>query len=153
MLLAGWLLANDIARRTVRQRGLPRFTAICLLSGYAWLAVGGSIAVSLAPIEQGSAYDAMLHALFVGFVFSMIFGHAPIIFPAVLGAPVPYRSRFYLHLALLHVSTAARVAGKLLAGPEIARWGGLLGAISIVVFLVSTLASGLQEAAARTEKA
>ena len=147
VLLAAWLLVNDIARRTVRQRGLPRFTAVCLLSGYVWLAAAGLVAAFHAPVDQGSTYDAMLHAFFVGFVFSMIFGHAPIIFPAVLGAPIPYRSRFYAHLILLHISTAARIAGKLLDGPELARWGGLLGAIAIVVFLLNTVTSALQQVA------
>src|SRR3989338_5473192 len=38
--LALWLLRQDIARRTVKERGLTRFIAVCLLSGYAWLAAG-----------------------------------------------------------------------------------------------------------------
>ena len=33
---------RDVARRTVRQRGLVRFIAVCSLSGYAWLLIGGS---------------------------------------------------------------------------------------------------------------
>ena len=37
------------------------------------------------------SYDAAVHALALGFVFSMVFGHAPIIFPAVLRVPVPYQ--------------------------------------------------------------
>jgi hypothetical protein len=35
--LALWLLRYDIARRTVRQTGLPRYAALCLLTGYVWL--------------------------------------------------------------------------------------------------------------------
>src|SRR3989338_9206540 len=35
--LALWLLRQDIARRTVKEQGLTRFIAVCLLSGYAWL--------------------------------------------------------------------------------------------------------------------
>jgi hypothetical protein len=30
----------------------------------------------------------------VGFVFSMIFGHAPVIFSAVLGVAIPFRRLF-----------------------------------------------------------
>ena len=37
--LALWLLRQDIARQTVKQQGLTRFIAVCLLSGYAWLAL------------------------------------------------------------------------------------------------------------------
>jgi hypothetical protein len=102
--LALWLCLFDIARRTVRISGLPRFIAVALLSGYAWLGVAGLLAVRWGPVAAGLSYDAMLHAVFVGFVFSMIFGHAPIIVPAVLGRRLIYRPRFYVHLGGLHVT-------------------------------------------------
>src|SRR6266498_3023653 len=103
--LAAWLLKQDIARRTVRNRGLTRFIAVCLLSGYVWLAVGGGIILASGGLRPGAAsYDAALHALGLGFVFSMVFGHAPIILPAVLRVNVPYHPTFYGPLALLHVS-------------------------------------------------
>ena len=88
--LSLWLGKQDIARRTVRNQGLTRFIAVCLLSGYAWLAVGGAIIVVAGGLAPGSpSYDAALHALALGFVFAMVFGHAPIIFPAVLRVAVP----------------------------------------------------------------
>jgi hypothetical protein len=37
--LVWWLVAHDVARRTIRAGGLARFMAGCLLAGYAWLAV------------------------------------------------------------------------------------------------------------------
>ena len=147
--LALWLLRYDIAWRTVRLQGLPRFTAVCLLSGYVWLALGGAIAILSAPLENGLRYDAMVHAVFLGFVFAMIFGHAPIIFPAVVGKPIPYRPRFYLHLALLHIATATRVAGDLVVESELAQWGALLEAVAIAAFLVNTVSSALQAAVSR----
>ena len=45
------------------------------------------------------------------FVFAMVFGHAPIIFPAVLRVTVPYHPVFYAPLVLLQASLALRVAG------------------------------------------
>ncbi|HEX6266540.1 MAG TPA: hypothetical protein VFZ81_06545, partial [Burkholderiales bacterium] len=104
VLLALWLGAFDLARVTVRQSRLPRYVAVCLLAGYFWLALGGAlIALSL-------AYDAALHAIFVGFVFSMVFGHAPVILPAVLRVSLPYHAILYAPLILLHASLAVRVA-------------------------------------------
>ena len=35
-------------------------------------------------------HDALLHAPFLGFVMAMIFGHAPVVFPALTGRPLPY---------------------------------------------------------------
>ncbi len=143
--LAAWLARYDVAPFTVRQSGLTRFVAVCLLAGYAWLAVGGALAVAFGGVVAGPAYDAVLHAVFVGFVFSMIFGHAPIIFPSVLGVPISYRPLSYAPLVLLHLSLVLRVAGDLLliggaAGAYPLRaWGGMLNAVAVVLFLALTV--------------
>jgi len=42
-----WLGRFDIARRTLRRPGLPRFVALALLPGYLWLGVGGVLAEAL----------------------------------------------------------------------------------------------------------
>lgn len=114
LALSAWLLRHDIARRTVRQQGLTRFIAVCLLAGYVWLAVGGLLGL-VGGFVPGSVWrDAALHAVFLGFVFSMIFGHAPIIFPAVARIKLPYHPVFYLPLLLLHGSLLLRLGAGLL---------------------------------------
>ncbi len=138
VVLAAWLARHDVARRTVRQAGLPRFVALCLLSGYVWLGIGGVLAVLFGGVEAGARYDALLHALFLGFVFAMIFGHAPIIFPAVLGLPVRFRSTFYVPLVLLHLTLLVRVVGDLVPWLAGRAWGGLLNALTVGLFLAST---------------
>ncbi len=137
--LAAWLLRYDIARRTVRQQGLTRFIALCLLLGYAWLGLGGLMRLA-APgaVINGPYYDAMLHTVFLGFVMSMIFGHAPIILPAVLGRPMSFQPTFYLHLAILHLSLALRIVGDLGAGLTVRQWGGMLNVIAVLAFLFAT---------------
>lgn len=139
LALAAWLARFDIARRTVKQPGLPRFMAVCLLGGYAWLAFAGVMFASFSPMEAGAKYDAALHAFFLGFVFAMIFGHAPVIFPAVLQRPVAYSPRFYAHVILLHASLVLRVAGDLFPANGARQWGGILNAISIALFLLNTI--------------
>ncbi len=140
LALTAWLLRFDLARRAARRgNGQARFIAACLLAGYFWLGIGGVLALAYNGATAGPFYDALLHAVFVGFVLSMIYGHALIIFPAVLQITIPYRSRFYAHLALLHLSLLVRVASDLggwLAGR---RWGGLLNEVAIVLFLASTV--------------
>jgi hypothetical protein len=132
--LAAWLGAFDIARRTVRGAGLTRFIAAALLSGYAWLAVAGLLLLRWPHVAAGAQYDAILHALFVGFVFPMIFGHAPIIFPAVLGLGIAYRPIFYLPLGLLHASLVLRIVGDVASWLDGRQWGGLVNAVAIVLF-------------------
>lgn len=136
-----WMLRHDIARRTVRKVGLTRFIAACLLSGYAWLLVGGVLWIGYGPQVAGLLYDAMLHAVFLGFVFAVIFGHAPIILPAVLGAEIDYRPLFYAHLALLNASLVLRVGGDLLRWLPGRLWGGLLNIVALLLFLLLTAAA------------
>jgi hypothetical protein len=126
VLLAAWLLAFDLARITVRQAGLPRYVAWCLLAGYFWLGLSGVL------LFLSIAYDAALHAFFVGFVFSMVFGHAPVILPAVLRVRFPYRPVLYLPLVLLHLTLAVRVFLSTAAGA----WGN---AAAIALFIVTAL--------------
>src|SRR5581483_7667236 len=113
--------------------GGARGMAACLLSGYLWLAAGGAAWAWFGGVIAGPGHDAMLHAVFVGFVMSMVFAHAPVILPAVLGGSVEYRPRFYAHLALLHASLVVRILGDLVGAEEAVRWGGLLGAAAILV--------------------
>ncbi len=142
LALALWLFKQDIARRTVRGQGLTRFIAVCLLSGYAWLALGSAVILGSADWQPGSAaYDAALHALALGFVFSMVFGHAPIIFPAVLRVSVPYHPVFYAPLALLHLSLALRLLGDATGQAGLQRTGALLNALALLAFIVSTVAA------------
>ena len=139
--LAAWLVKQDIARRTVMQSGLTRFIAICLLSGYFWLAAGGAV-IAAAGLAPGSpAYDAALHALLLGFVFSMVFGHAPIIFPAVLRVAVPYHPVFYAPLVLLHASIALRVGGAASNAFDAMRWGALGSALALLGFIAVTVSA------------
>jgi hypothetical protein len=147
--LAAWLLRYDIARRTVRRSGLTRFIAVALLLGYAWLAIGGVAMLWLGDLRAGPAYDAMLHAVFVGFVISMVFGHAPIIFPAVLHIPVTYDWTSYIPLALLHGSLLARVSGDLLGSAVLRQSGGLINALAMLLFFANTLRLALRVALAR----
>jgi hypothetical protein len=145
LALGIWLLVHDLARVTVRQRGLTRYIAVCLLSGFVWLMIGGLLTIGYAGYTAGPAYDAKLHAVFVGFVFGMVFGHAPIIFPAVLGSPallgqpVAYRPYFYLPLNLLQLSLVLRLVGDFSSWVALRQWGGLLNALAIVLFLLVTI--------------
>lgn len=136
--LAAWLLRYDVARYTIRKTDLTRFIALCLLLGYGWLGVSGILAIWLGGVSGGFYYDALLHALFVGFVLSMIFGHAPIIFPAIVGQAMPFQPMFYSHLALLHLSLLLRVGGDLTGWLPGRLWGGLFNVVALLLFIANT---------------
>ncbi len=151
--LALWLLRHDIARRTVRQAGLTRFIAISLLSGYIWLGLSGLLWLFLGGVTAGPRYDAMLHTVFLGFVMSMIFGHMPIILPAVSGLALAFEPAFYGHLALLHASLLLRVVGDLAGSVPARQWGGLLNVVALLLFLANTARAARRSRAQQLGKA
>ena len=144
ILMAAWLLRYDIARRTILQTGLPRYIAACLLSGYLWLAFGGLMAVWKGVVYAGFDYSLILHAFLLGFVFSMIFGHMPIILPALTGLNIAYTPLFYGHLILLHLTLFIRTTGNLLQSVPIRQWGGLLNVLTILLFMLVTVVAVLR---------
>jgi len=141
VLIAGWLLHYDIARRTIYQQGLVRYIAACMLIGYMWLGVGGVIGIWKGALYAGPDYATMLHAFLLGFVFSMIFGHAPIILPGITGLRLNYTPLFYGHLFLLHTALIYRTYGSLTLDLTAQQWGGLFNVIAVLLFLMVTIYS------------
>jgi hypothetical protein len=91
---------------------------------------------------SGPAYDAALHAVFVGFVVATVFAHAPIVFPALMGVRIRYSPALYLPLALLHVSLALRLAGDL---ANVATWraAGSIGNTAAIGLFALTMAAAV----------
>lgn len=144
LALVARLLGFDVARRLVRATGLPRYMAWCLLAGYGWLAVTGGIWLLVGRVAEGPAYDAVIHAVFLGFTMSMIMAHAPVILPAVLGRPLPYRPAFYGPVVLLHGSLALRVGvGDLYGQVWALQVGGALNVLAVLIFVVLAVHSVL----------
>lgn len=139
--MAAWLLRYDVARGTVRLEGLPQYVAVCLLTGYLWLGLGGLMWLGLGLTGDAAAYDASLHAIFLGFVLSMVFGHAPVIVPAVLGVRLPFRPWLYAPVVLLHASVAVRVIGDLTRSSLLWHWGLGLGVLAVLAFVAASAAS------------
>ncbi len=108
-VLTVWLVTHDIAWRTVRRAGLTRFMAASMLAGYFWLLVAAGTWLLHGSALSGAAYDVVIHATFLGFTISMIMAHAPVILPAVLRRPLPYRTVLWAPLVLLHASLALRL--------------------------------------------
>jgi hypothetical protein len=135
--LVGWLAVHDVARRTVRTRGLTRFMAASMLAGYAWLAVAGATWALGGPAYDGARYDVVIHAVFLGFTLSMIMAHAPVILPAVLRRPLPYHPVLLVPAALLQASLALRLWCGDGYGLDLARrTGGVLNVVALLGFVV-----------------
>lgn len=141
--LVFWLIVHDVARRTIRASGVTRYMAACILAGYVWLAVAALVLLLGEPIEQ-PAYDAVIHAVFLGYTFSMIMAHATTILPAVLHIPLPYRPAFWLPVALLQLALIVRVwIGDGLGVPVAWQIGGVLGVVALLLFFLTAVTSAL----------
>lgn len=149
LALCAALLSVDVARRMVRTQGLPRFAAAAMLGGYVWLAVAGATWLA-GGVAEDAAYDAVIHAVFLGFAMSMIMAHAPIILPAVLGIALPFRAVMYAPLLALHASLGVRLLGGDAYGHAGAYvWGGVLNVAAVAAFAVTAIASAALAASGR----
>lgn len=137
LLITGWLWYHDVARRTIRGTGLTRYMAAAMLAGYFWLIIAAAVWMLDADPTHGAAYDAALHAVFLGFTMSMIFAHAPVILPAIARRPLPYHRLFWLPLLLLHGSVAVRLWLGDAYGSEVLRQAG--GAVNVVAVMLFAL--------------
>lgn len=139
--LALWLLCFDIARRTVAADGLSRYMAVCLLAGYFWLGLAG---IAWCATARGlPLMDAALHALALGFVFSMMLGHAPVILPALARVKLQYHPAFYIPLALLHGSLAVRLLLRHTPFDASLALGAAGNALAILLFVATLAGSAL----------
>ncbi len=133
VLVALWELSFDVARRLLRQPGLPRFAATGVLLGVGWLLVAGVLLVRQGLPAAGPAYDAVVHAVLVGFVLSMVMAHAPIILPAVARIDVTFHRLLYLPLVVLHGGLVARILGDLAGNADLRRAGGIANAVALLL--------------------
>ncbi|MGM7678049.1 hypothetical protein [Microbacterium sp. A94] len=149
--LTGWLVIHDVARRTIRSTGVTRYMAACILGGYLWLALAGAVLLLGQPDSQ-PRYDAVIHAVFLGYTFSMIMAHATTILPAVLGISLPYRSAFWVPAVLLHAALVVRIwIGDGLGIPLGWQLCGALGVLALVLFVLTALVSAIMGTARKAE--
>jgi hypothetical protein len=133
--IAGWLIQYDVARKTIKSVAWTKYSALCLLSGYGWLILAGLFGLWYGFPSAGPIYDGLLHMLFVGFVFSMIFAHASVIIPSLSGKLVPWHPYFYLPLILLHSFLLIRIAGDMMGISQVRIIGSYGNVAAILLFL------------------
>ena len=150
LVLVGWLAPRDVARHTIHSTGQPRFSAAAMLAGYAWLAVAG-VAWAIAGVTTTpAAHDVVVHTIFLGFVMSMVLAHAPVILPAVLRRPVPYRPLLWAPLVVLHTALLLRVVGDVTTRPVLVTVGGLGTVVALLLLPLAAVLTAMLPTPART---
>lgn len=145
-----WLVRHDVARRTIRTTGLPRFSAAALLGGYVWLLLAGLTWLVTGAQTEGALYDLVIHSVMLGFAISMVMAHAPIILPAVLRRPLPYRAVMWIPLGLMHIGLAIRVvAGDLVGHRTLWQTGSIINIVALLLFFAVAAGSSIAGPVAR----
>jgi hypothetical protein len=117
ILLACWLLYFDLARIIIRKTDRYRYIGVGLRTGYLWLMLHG-LSFFL-PDSLPYRYDLYLHTFFLGFVFSMIWAHAPIILPLLVGSNRnPYHPFLWLPWSIFQLSLLLRLLAYVLDAPS-----------------------------------
>jgi hypothetical protein len=138
ILVAAWLLRFDVIRVGLRSEGLTRYSAVALLMGNISLIMEGIFMIALS--DTMLAYDMLVHTFFVGFGFTMVFAHGPIILPAVLGiSQRPYSRILYVWLFILQGSLYLRIFSDSAVELELRKYSGLLTSASIVLYFITIL--------------
>lgn len=117
ILIACWLLYFDMSRFIIRKTGRYRYIGMGLRIGYLWLMLHG-LSYFL-PNSLPYRYDLYLHTFFLGFVFSMIWAHAPIILPLIIGNQRnPYHPFLWFPWGLFQLSLLMRLLANVLGEAE-----------------------------------
>jgi hypothetical protein len=135
-LLAVWLLRWDIAPRQWPREGWLGHTGQCLTIGYVWLLVGAGLALGglAGVVRADGAASIAPHAVLLGFVFAMVFGHAPIILPALARVRPVYTRWARLPIWVLSLSLLVRLVAMEAGQPRGLAWAGALHALAIASF-------------------
>jgi len=131
VVLGGWLLYSE--NYTFQLDHYKRYMNTAMILAYSWLIVTGGLMLS-----GGIYYDAQLHSFFIGFVFSMIFAHAPLMLQRVLKfSGELYHPFEFALLLILQVSLLVRISGRIAGNEYLIRWGGFTNGIIIMLFLLT----------------
>ncbi|MCF8258867.1 MAG: hypothetical protein K9J06_15030 [Flavobacteriales bacterium] len=131
-----WLLRYDMARLAVRKEGFHRYIGGGLLVGYLWLLFQGVTLLFLA--DRALFYDLFIHAFFLGFAFSMIWAHAPIILPAVLRIQHrPFHPLLWAGWTVFQLTLIGRMTFALLGEVELRRIFGIANGFTVIAMFMA----------------
>jgi hypothetical protein len=139
LLISAWMLVFDMAKVASKKSGQFRYIGIGLRIGYVWLGIHGLILLGME--SHALYYDLMLHTFFLGFTFSMIWAHAPIIFPTIFGLrETPFHPILWVSWAGFQVTLAGRIGMSLMGQFELRKIFGVAnGYLILIQFILMAL--------------
>ncbi|MCI0447769.1 hypothetical protein L0152_31720 [bacterium] len=146
LLLVALIAFYDTALRVSQKQsdGLHKFLRTALMLSYAWLFLGAVAMTASSKISSAIFKDVQFHLIGLGFIFTMILGHAPLILSSAL-SKLPPKKAPMIPFLVFQAATVLRILGDFALLKSVPFWqwsgwiSGLIHAISFFVY-VATLA-------------
>lgn len=131
LLVSVWLLYFDMAKIASKKPDQFKYIGVGLRVGYLWLFLNGVILIFYT--HHPLYYDLFLHTFFLGFTFSMIWAHAPIILPMVLNIKEKlYHPILWLGWSIFQLSLIGRIVGSMMKTSDFRSAFGFINGWSIL---------------------
>lgn len=130
-----WFAIHDMARRSIKKQGYSRYLGIGILTAYAWLFF--HVLSVLLFLDHPFGYDLYIHTFFLGFGFSMIWAHGPMILPAVLKLSFrPFHPILWVFWGIFQLSLLLRVIGTTMDINMVRQFFSVLNGCSIIAIFI-----------------
>jgi hypothetical protein len=138
LLLAAGCIRYDLTLHTKTSgAALQRFLRNALIVAYAWFLLAAFALIGYSRLPGAVQKDVVFHLLGLGFIFTMILAHAPLILPAAIGKTPPH-SAPVLFFVLFQLLTFIRIMSDLLVTEFVAPWvwsGWITGVLHLAAFV------------------
>jgi hypothetical protein len=141
LILTCFLAFYDLSLRTRTSKSahnLHGFLKLALIFAYLWLFAGSIVMVFWFTISGAILKDILFHLFGLGFIFTMILGHAPLILPAALGKMPPNKAPLIPFL-IFQAATLIRIVGDFALMQSVLLWqwtGWITGVVSALAFFI-----------------
>ena len=150
LILAVGTIHSDISIRIKAKGGLQLFLRRALGVSYAWLVLSVMAMIGWNHLPGAVMKDVLFHTLGLGFIFTMILAHAPLILPAAIGK-LPIAFAPVVPFVIFQILTAIRLIADLTVANHLKFWmwsgwiTGTLHSMSFAVYALLVLRSCLQQ--------
>jgi hypothetical protein len=141
LILVSFLTFYDASLRTRTNQSahnLHGFLKLALVIAYLWLFAGGIVMSFWSAVSAAIVKDLLFHLFGLGFIFTMILGHAPLILPAALGKFPPGKAPL-IPFFVFQTATLIRIVGDFALMQSVLVWqwtGWITGVANALAFFM-----------------
>ncbi len=130
LALAAYIVRSE---KFIFEGGIKGYLSWHLAAAYAWAFLGFAlVAIAYFAEKPQTYFDPAVHAIAIGFVLGMIYAHAPVVAPAILGRRFVEAELSLIPLALLTLANAMRILGALAKTGPVVGYSGLVVVLSLL---------------------